>query len=135
MKSLKIHHDHDFVESGLNRRNLLHSILTTTSAISFSFLPPSVPLALAIENASQKDDNDVLSEFGQSIKTSFNPQDLYGTTSSWPNTPSPLPTMFKTAAELSSSTSTPTSVKIQSNLEQALEEASKKKRIDPRTHG
>lgn len=119
----------------LTRRNALkHSLIASTISL---LNPIKTSYSYAIETQSSNEDGDVFSEFGQSIQTSFfNPQELVGTTSSWPNTPSPLPTMYKTAAELSSS-SPPSPVRNvpSSNLEQAIEEAAKKRIIDPRTHG
>jgi hypothetical protein len=63
----------------------------------------------------------------------------------WPLAPSPLPTQVKSAAELTSPagkmieppgvTSPEEGLQAMSDLEQMLQESSKKKAVDPRTHG
>jgi hypothetical protein len=63
----------------------------------------------------------------------------------WPHSPSPLPTQVKTAAELTSPTgkmaeppdvtSAEEGLQAMSDLERMLQESSKKKKVDPRTHG
>ena len=130
--SVRMMSSRDDFQPGSSRRLFLQSFFSSSAA---SLLFPTDHSSYADDSASQND-IDILSDFSESINANFKPQDLYGTTSSWPNTPSPLPTMFKTAAELSSSTP-PTNINIANDLNQAIEEAAnrQKRRIDPRTHG
>lgn len=62
------------------------------------------------------------------------PQESEKVTSKWPDSPSPLPTTKKSAQELTQPDNNAMGSQ-QSDLQNALEKAAKKKRVDPRTHG
>jgi hypothetical protein len=74
---------------------------------------------------------DPLEAFGKSLST---PRDAV-----WPHVPSPLPSRVKSAAELTAiPTWNPGTVSVPppiTDLRKALDQAEKKKQVDPRTHG
>jgi len=82
---------------------------------------PSVSLAV-----------DPLDAFGKSLSTPTAQQ-------GWPHTPSPLPSSIKSASELTSTPPTrgagSTADMPTSDFLKALEKSSKKKQVDPLTHG
>eukprot|EP00547_Thalassionema_nitzschioides_P000196 CAMPEP_0194213746 /NCGR_PEP_ID=MMETSP0156-20130528/14551_1 /TAXON_ID=33649 /ORGANISM="Thalassionema nitzschioides, Strain L26-B" /LENGTH=87 /DNA_ID=CAMNT_0038941851 /DNA_START=285 /DNA_END=545 /DNA_ORIENTATION=- len=73
-------------------------------------------------------EDDPLDSFGKELSSSSN----------WPQSPSPLPTNVKSAAELTAPGPTKDSQennpKEPSDLEQALQNGSKKKQVGPLTH-
>jgi hypothetical protein len=78
--------------------------------LSFSFVLPTFA-----------QDDDPLEELGKELSDSR-----------WPLSPSPLPTSVRSAQELTAPRNESTAV---SDLEKALQERSRKKLIEPRTHG
>ena len=71
----------------------------------------------------QDEDDDPLDAFGKQLSES-----------KWPDSPSPLPTSFRSAAELTAPREEDDDNTTTTDLEKALAESSKKKRIDPLTH-
>ena len=71
----------------------------------------------------QDEDDDPLDAFGKQLSESR-----------WPDSPSPLPTSFRSAAELTAPREEDDDNTTTTDLEKALAESSKKKRIDPLTH-
>jgi hypothetical protein len=106
-------------ESAMRRTFLLSS----TAAFIVSFVPPMSTAAAG--------EQDPLEAFGKTLSTTP-PSQLGG----WPHSPSPLPTSVKSAAELTAPSTPLTMDPVSaSDLIKALEESSKKKKVDPRTHG
>lgn len=100
-----------------SRRTVLRSILLG-GAVPFWLIGGPLS-ALAIEEKTPGSNNATadFDSFAQELKR-------------WPESPSPLPTTKRSAQELTSDEK-----KAVSDMEKALNESSKKKKIDPRTHG
>lgn len=127
-------------EEGTDRRKFFSEILSKASAIAMiGFVGSDV--------ASAADSGDILDQFGLDLAAPSGVQQQVQRSSRWPReSPSPLPTRKKSAQELTrdpdppeSSSSSPEAPGADANdgndMAKALRDASRKKRIDPRTHG
>mmetsp|Transcript_1572 Transcript_1572/g.2157 ORF Transcript_1572/g.2157 Transcript_1572/m.2157 type:complete len:150 (+) Transcript_1572:109-558(+) len=101
---------------GVNRRNIMKSLVAATGFTA------TISIAQA--------EDDPLDAFGKELSTA-----------KWPQSPSPLPTTAKSAAELTapkaptSKDSKSKSATEPSDLEKALQNSSKQKQVGPLTHG
>jgi hypothetical protein len=106
---------------GATEETAMRRTFLWSAAAALVAVVPQLSMAAAVE--------DPLEAFGKTLSATPPPQ------LGWPHSPSPLPTSVKSAAELTApSTQTKDPVPA-SDLMKALEESSKKKKVDPRTHG
>lgn len=105
------------LHASIQRRRLLHTALAFAVFTSRPVGASDDPIA-------------DLDAFGKALSGGKQQQQA-AVTSGYPNTPSPLPTSAKSAAELTQ----PGTSEEAPTLKEAIEKSSKQKRIDPRTHG
>ena len=125
--------DFAFISS---RRTFLGASLAMVLACSLS---PRVSLAASAESSSNgRGDSplDALDALGEQL-SNMQEFELDESQPRWPESPSPLPTRKRSAHELTVEDDVTTSIPFdsKSDLGEALNKASKKRQIDPRTHG
>jgi hypothetical protein len=100
-----------------SRRSFLATSVGGCLVLGNTVIVPSIAWAA---DDKKKDSTDPLDAFGKQLQQQGVPS-----SAKWPQSPSPLPTRTKSASELT----------LPNDMQDALDRAAKKKKIDPRTHG
>jgi len=120
------------------------SIVTSVSTANGNALEPTLSnnASSILTSLSKEEEDDLLNSFGEGLSSS---QETNASNSGWPNSPSPLPTASRTAAELTNSSIERKQQQQQEvaskddgdrSLENIMKESQGRKRIiNPMTHG